>query len=226
LTLEAYVAAGLPAPDRAWGANDYDTANAALGRIVSRDPGALPRLASPRSRAAFLRMVDPTNLEPPRKAPAGQRGLTLGMLGSGAGKISMLYMRAGSQGEDVSRELLALMSFAVRAMAGALDAFDELWDAGRPLNEDGWAHVQHGAAESVAGALTTLTERDFYAAADRAKLADDLGETLPVLVAHLTPLSRTEMMGRLRALANDETDPLLAPALRALAEKTTRRLGP
>jgi hypothetical protein len=81
----------------------------------------------------------------------------------------------------------------------------------------GLEKVRNGLATMTAGALTTLTETTSYRTSERTRLLRYLQETLPAIVAHLSPAAQSETQVRIEALAGDQNLKPLQPGLTELA---------
>ena len=85
LGIEAYVQAGIPAPDRQWSGKDYQVAAAILRQISTPNFSRLPRVDSPASGQLFSRSVAPGNLDIIPGSPAINTAANIAVFASYAG---------------------------------------------------------------------------------------------------------------------------------------------
>ena len=108
LATDAYMAKGMPPPDRPWQPLDYE---AAVKTLQGLDPSQLPRWQSPNSGAVYQRMVATENLDilSNRTLPAEQRiGLVMGFM-QGSKSLAMVYIQGHTKLKAYDHETLDMM---------------------------------------------------------------------------------------------------------------------
>lgn len=221
LTLEEYLAAGLPAHDRSWSGHDALRAAAALEKLSQGAPQRLPRSGSIRSGTLFARLVSPQNLELHRNPlfPLGQRLPDALNWTQAAAQLQMLYANAANQGavgDSENVELLGLQFRLAALMVGVVDELLPTLDPSDPtysVRMQGLDMMRSGMAQQVSGGLTTLTELNFYRVSELKRLLGYMQTTYPVIFTALTDSSRTEAKVRLQGFCNDPQMQELQPEL-------------
>jgi hypothetical protein len=227
LETDAYIAMGMPAPDRVWTVEDMIKVADVLTTLAAKDPGQLPRFKSPRSGQYFARITSPEDLAQFRD-PALSIKVRLPRAveySHATNRLLKLYLSHFSKHEVGDEDMVGISTKLLRVtavMSTLGGEFLPTLDKGDPsyaVRMQGLETVKRGFGGIVIGSLMTLTETDAYRAEARARLLDVMIETFPTIVPWLLPGSRTEMLIRLEKMP---ADPLLAglrPGLKELLRK-------
>ena len=230
LTMDEYVALGVPSATKLWNGDDYLKAVRVLKSLAATTPEKLPRYQSERSGELFSRMTSTKNLEQFRDRQVALQERFPQMLGyyDAINQILKVYLTA-FQAERVSdSDLLGLMGNMMHASVVMLDVVDEFLptlDKNDPKYEvrmRGLNQMKNGMAQVVTGGLLTLTERSFYRTSELRRLIGVFQETMPLIVSRLTPQSQADVLMRLEKMQADTTLTDLQPDLRKLQEKISR----
>jgi hypothetical protein len=225
LDVAAYVAAGVPSPDRDWAGSDMERAAEALTAIVAADPDALPQHGSARSGQLFDRIVSAGDLGivQNEQLSVHQRLGQAITLQEAQRRILMLYLRALEQRQTSGRNLIELVGASLRTSAVIFtlaEAFMATFSPDDPsyaARQSGMDQMRSGFATSLSGALDTLTEAENFSLVDRQRLAEILESVMPDLIGSLTPASRQELVVRLQAMSGEPSLQDLQPRLSSLA---------
>lgn len=165
LRIEAYVQAGIPAPDRQWSGKDYQVAAAILRQISTPNFSRLPRVDSPASGQLFSRSVAPGNLDILRSStlPLDARLSSFQELHKGFMPIMLLYVNTMiTKRQSFDAEVVQLSLFMldytdvsislVEEFLSTLPVDDERHDPNHP----GKQKIREGLATSIDGALDIL----------------------------------------------------------------------
>jgi hypothetical protein len=220
LSADEYLDLGLPAADRPWAGNDYETATKSLKSLGEAHPDQLPRRGSPASGELFARMTSKQNfdLAKDEKFPLNQR-LGLILQYGASSQLVFIYVGALNAGENYDSELIDLTGFQLewaRLLLGIVDEFVPTLDKNDPsyaVRMNGLKTMKQGLAQMVDGCLVTMTEKKTYRISELVRLAGDMEETLPDIMPQLLPASQQEMRKRLKVLVQSEKDPQLRAAL-------------
>jgi hypothetical protein len=224
LAEDAYIARGVPAPDRAWSGEDYLRAATLLKGLAEADYTELPRLRSPTSGALFARLVAAENIQM-AASPLLSDQVALGSLAElmqGAGQVLSVYVDASQHGAVLDSELVSLTYFllqlaaATAPIASTVISAIPLSDPSRPARLKGFEQMRQGFAAMVSGSLTTLTEHSGYRLSELIRLAHGLLATLPRLLPYLPDGVRRELPVRLRGMLAQEPSPVLRARLARL----------
>ncbi len=226
LSIEQYVAKGVPALDQAWTAQDYQRACNALLTLAKEDATRLPRMRSERSGALFQRLVSKEVLrpyeDPGLDLPTRLTGFTT--LGGSVPGLLMTYQGLLGKGHHIERESLELMVMQARVIASmepAMVAFQA--EAHRRRVPDKVLRPQFdqlatGARGVAQGALMIIAARDVYSRSDRSWYIDELRLLLPSLLSLMNPDQRSDTRKQVDALWAAETDPEVKKALDTMRE--------
>lgn len=225
LTADEYLKLGMPATDRAWGGKEMSRAATTLAAMAKDDAGKLPRYRSDRSGVLFARMTSLQNLEMyENKALSLDLRMSPALAYFGAtNDLLQVYVSSFMKGVTGDSELMELIGSDLRTAVVLLGLVDEELpnikpdDPGAAGRIAGLEKIRNGLATMAAGALTTLTEASSYRTSERTRLLRYLQETLPVIVAHLSPAAQSETQVRIEILARDQTLKSLQPGLTELA---------
>jgi hypothetical protein len=226
-TTEEYVHLGLPAPDKAWSADDMAKAAEVLGAIAQQGYQHLPRYKSKRSGEMFARLTSPQNLDffKNRSLPLGSRMPPLLDFGQANTHIFKLYLPGFVNKEIRDTEIVELWGAQLRSTTMMLELLDEFLptitkdDPKYQVRMRGLDRVKRGLAEVVAGGLQTLTERATYRTRELVKLIGFEEVSFPLIVPRLLPADRTATLAQLDKLQNDTTLIDLQPSLGVLRLK-------
>lgn len=225
LTVDEYLKLGVPATDRTWNGDAMQHAATSLMNIAKSDPGHLPRYRSDRSGVMFARMTSPQNLEryQNRKLSLDLRmSPALTYLGA-TNDVLQLYVSSFLKNATGDSELIELIGSELHTAVVLLQLVDEERstlkqdDPNSAKRVAGLEKMRNGLATMTGGALTTLTETSSYRTSERARLLRYLQETLPAIVAHISPDAQSDALDRIETLARDENLKPLQPGLDELA---------
>lgn len=225
LTAEEYLKLGMPATDRAWSGEEMSRAASALAAMAKDDAGKLPRYRSDRSGVLFARMTSLQNLEiyHNKKLSLDLRMSPALAYFDATNDVLQLYVSSFLKGVTGDGELMELIGSDLRTAVVLLGLVDEELptikpdDPGAAGRIAGLGKMRNGLATMTAGALTTLTEASSYRTSERARLLRYLQETLPAIVARISPSAQSETQVHIEALINDESLKTLRPGLTELA---------
>ena len=214
LSAEAYIARGLPAPDRGWTGDEYTRAADVIEKVAAGDAGRLPRLGSPKSGGVFSRIVNPANLDitqtqvvDPRLNLQLEGGIAIGLT-----KVLGVYLMAFQKGARLDDELAEVMSFTVyvsRRLIVDGEAFYSTLPKDDPdmaVRSEGRRKMKDGIAEVVSGTLTDVGNAAGLTPRARLRLARSLEENVPPVRRFLPAGMQQELPVRVRQLYDDEKD--------------------
>jgi hypothetical protein len=205
LSLEEYTKVGVPAPDKPWSADDMIAAAASLTTLVERSPEYLPRYQSARSGSLFARITSAENLQLLKdpSEPIDQRFDRCTKFDQASDTIFNLYALSFPRGAIADSELVELMGMHFR---GAVVMIALAREYAKTLNQQDpkypmliarCVRIKQGLASTVAGALQSFSEKATYRTTELRRLADYLQDTLPAIVAELSPEAQTDVLARI-----------------------------
>ncbi|HEX8913966.1 MAG TPA: hypothetical protein VF796_16575 [Humisphaera sp.] len=220
LAADEYVALGVPSYDRGWLADDMSRAASVL---AAQNPATLPRYGSARSGAVFDRIVSADNLRPlrDRSIAINLRLPQAATLQQSLNQLTKTYLAAYAAGGVGGDELVELSGAVLRSSREVFELAEEFMGTLSPTDPKyaarmhGLETVRQGMAQIVSGTLTTLGEAAVYSVEARVRLVGYCRETLPYMVAHLSPPSKAEVLSRLDRMVAD-------PGMQALRPHTDR----
>ena len=223
LTSAELVERGMPSPDHVWKSDDFDRATSVLAGID--DHTLWPRSGSKRSGAMFARLVSSENFAPIGDAnvPMGTRLATFTSILRAYSSTLNGYVSLfadGKPGYDVELVdlMTALLSVSVpgtrvaQQFIAGLDRADPSYEA----RHDGYQKMCNGVGALVAGAVTSIGERDGYRTAERLRLARNVAMALPDLIDVLPQSSQRDVSIQLEEIAANETDAAVKTVLHDL----------
>jgi hypothetical protein len=208
LSLDAYIAAGMPAYNRTWTSSDMQKAYKVL-KAVAKDKRRLPRYGSDRSGKLFDRMTSEQNLasfEDP-SVPLFQRFPTYLQFIEALRDIGDLYASVFVTDSAYVPEIAEFTGFNQRTVRAGLKLIDEQvksFDKSDPLyakRMEGLELIKRGMATMAAGCLQTLEELPSQQSQARKRLVGHLKASLPEIMPRLPPASRQEILVRIQELA-------------------------
>jgi hypothetical protein len=220
LTVEEYIQAGLPAPDRDWSGDDMVNAERVLRALSQKSDSQLPRYQSKRSGSVFARMTSPENLGllMNKDLPLAVRMAQATNYSQSYNGFLKLHLHACLKDRLRDSELVELMGAQFRLLVVMLELLDQFLPT---LDKDDPAYqtriqaleaIKGSLATIVAGGLQALTERAIYRGTELARLVGYMRETFPLIVPRLSPGARLETTVRLESLQKD-------PAMKDLHEE-------
>ncbi len=221
LNVAAYIAKGLPAPDRSWTGDDYSRAAAILKPLADSDFTQLPRVGSAASGAVFSRFVSLDNLAlaiTPSLTRQQHLPALIALL-QGVSQLSSVYTSASQNGRVFDAEVVDLLRYLLEVTATLVPMAEEFLasvppdDPNMEVRLKGREQMKQGIASVVSGCLTTLTEHSSYRTAELLRLSGTLERTLPVIYAFLPQGVQQELPIRIRSMVEAEADPALKESL-------------
>ncbi|MCC7423853.1 MAG: hypothetical protein IT428_26610 [Planctomycetaceae bacterium] len=227
LSIDEYLKAGMPAPDREWHSVDMETADRILTSLTTTDYAALPRFQSSRSGAMFDRITSRDNLVlfKTDALPNELRVPTFLAYYKSHNEIYKRYLSGYIQKKVTVNELIELSGSTLRGsalLAELVNQFSPPLDKNDPnfaTRSQGLTQAKRGLAITVGGALTMVSDTQNSPPSDRKRLLAALDETFPVILPELLEASQTEIVTRLRTMSQSPDLQELQPELGALAEK-------
>jgi hypothetical protein len=197
-----FVEAGVPATDREWTGTDYKLALATLATTKL----SLPHFREKDGRAVLERMTAQENFSFHRNKtlPIEARMLDHVNLVQAMSAISKLYYEAANKGQDVHKEIAAVLAFTLQAAVPGMELVDEFLptvprDEKYAVRLDGLKKVKSGLTGMFVGAEASLGETKFYSAQDLSLLLETMAATLPRLKTALSAEYRNELRQKLKA---------------------------
>ncbi len=177
-TTAEYLRLGLPAPDKAWSADDMAKAAEILDAVAQQGSQHLPRYKSRRSGEVFARLTSPQNLDffKDRSLPLGSRIPPSFGFGEASNRIFKLYIAGFVKKEVRDTEIVELWGAQLRSTTMMLVLLDEFLptikknDPKYQVRMQGLDRMKRGLAEVVSGGLQTLTERATFRTSELVKL--------------------------------------------------------
>jgi hypothetical protein len=165
LSLEDYIAAGMPAHDRTWSSADMEKAFKVL-QEVAKDKRCLPRYGSDRSGKLFDRITSERNLilyhDP--SIPLTTRFPTYAQYTEALNGISKLYGSVTATDTGFGPDMVEIMGAGLRSVRTCLKLVDEkveTFDKSDPRHAARMAaleQMKRGMATMIAGCLQTVDE--------------------------------------------------------------------
>jgi hypothetical protein len=197
-----FVKAGVPATDREWSGTDYKLALATLAATKL----SLPLFREKDGRAVLERMISQENfsLQRDKTLPMESRMLDHVNVIQAMSAILKLYYEAANKGQDVHKEIAALLAFTLQAAVPGMELADEFLptvprDEKYAVRLDGLKKMKSGLTGMFVGAEASLGETKFYSAEDLSLLLETMVTTLPRLKTALSVEYRTELRQKLKA---------------------------
>lgn len=187
-----YLAKGLPAIDRAWGAVEYGRAAQVLGAIAAESPSQLPRYESERSGAVFSRITTMQNMT----VIADQSLLLETRLAEAVaqlkslGEIMRIYVSAHQTGVTDYAEPFEIMGALFRRVSQAIPLAEESAseltksDPTYKARTKGREQLKSDIVFSIDGAITTLNDRNIPKPYRR-RVLRYLAESIPPIASFL-----------------------------------------
>jgi hypothetical protein len=209
LSLDAYIAAGMPAYDRSWTGTDMEKAFKVLQKLA-KDKGRLPRYGSERSGKLFDRMASEDNLEfcDDPSDSLTKRYSSYSQYIDALKGISDLYESAFATDSAYRPDCVEIVNGAgQRAVSCGLKLADEIVsaldksDPSYARKMKGLDLMKRGAATMAAGCLKSLEDIPSEQLHTRMRLVGHIKSTLPDIFPRLPPGSRAEILVRLQELA-------------------------
>jgi len=208
LSLEAYIAAGMPAYDRTWTSADMAKAYKVLQK-VAKDERRLPRYGSDRSGKLFDRIMSEDNLVfyEDRSVPVSRRFAVFGQYVDGLKGIGDMYPKDTTTEGGYIPDNVEIVGAAQRSARTGLKLAEEMvatFDKSHPryaARMEGFDLIKRGAATMAAGALQGLEGLPSEQTHARKRLAGHIKATLPDILPRLPPGSRAEILVQLQELA-------------------------
>ena len=234
LTIDDYIRAGVPSHDRTWSGDDMRRAADALTRLAKSNAANLPRYEGARSGAVFARLVADDNLDLSRNRsiPIDQRLPNASQLMRSTNQILKVYLAASTRRTIGGSELVELMGAQLRTSSVLFQMVNEMLptlDKKAPsyqVRMSGLEQMKNGVALVVFGCLQTLTESHPYRTSELKRLTGYLQETSPQILPELSTANFSEVVVRVREMANDDEMAHLRPELKSLlvvAEAVARK---
>lgn len=195
-----YLAAGVPATDRAWLGQDYlDTFEA-----ISTGKAPLPMLNDPQGKLVLQRLTNEENfgLHRNKSLPTAQRLSDFAKLQQALNSIFKLYIVEANKGKKVNAEAAIMMAFTMKNFALSIDLANEFLvtvpkDQMNEARSQGVRQMYGGLMISFSGAETSLGETKFYTPADLTLILQAMRSTFPTMLQAFTPDYKLEMKGKL-----------------------------
>lgn len=227
-SLDAYLEAGVPAPDRTWTTFDYARANEAL-QTLKDGRTRLPRYGDPVTGVLFAKLVDEAILEPMKNPEHGLKArLDDGMrVLTSSGALVQLYVEAHTRSPDYAAELARLSVIGFLGSSAMFDLASEIPNApegteNRAKQDAGRAQMGEGLATAVGGLMTMASAPDEIAEPERLHIARSLRRELPRQWHYVPPLSAKELRAKLDKLVKSEPAPAVKSELQQLAAELAR----
>jgi hypothetical protein len=209
LSLDAYIAAGMPSYDRTWTASDIEKALKVLQKLA-KVKGQLPRYGSERSGQLFDRITSEDNLEfcDDPSDPLTKRMSTYSQYTDALRGIDGLYTSAFATDSAYRPDCVEIVNGAgQRAVSRGLklgveivSALDKS-DPSYARKVKGLDLMKRGAATMAAGCLQALEDIPGEHSHTRKRLVSHLKATWPDNFPRLPPGSRAEILVTLQELA-------------------------
>ncbi|WP_439892660.1 hypothetical protein ACS7SF_09255 [Ralstonia sp. 25C] len=200
----SYVKAGMPAPSRVWGGDDYAQAL----RVLQAGTIALPRFADHDGAAILSRMTATENLALCYDAGIAileRYDACLAISGNVSRIIGLYYVTIPANAVGQAQpEAATLAAYGLFAKTSFLQVQKE-WLAQQPKDNsyatraEAVKRSEAGFKTAIAGAVKWFIQGNTFSAADRSVVLKALSETLPTLTAVLTADDREELRQKLVA---------------------------
>lgn len=195
-----FIAAGIPASDRAWIGKDYADAFEAIHKGKS----ALPMLEDPQGNRVFLRLINEENfgLHKNKTLPVTQRLGDFLQLQQGFNSILKAYLAEANKGKKLHAEMAAGTAFTLHIAALGVELANEFLatipkDETYQIRVDGMRKANGGLIISFSAVETSLGETKFYSPDDIALILQAMHTTLPTLLSAFTPDYKLELTKKL-----------------------------
>ena len=226
LSLDKYVAAGVPAIDKPWGIAEYQAASNGILKLGSKWE-ALPRFESERSGALFNRMVSAENLKflsdtaitPEKKMQLATDLMThsVALLQNYLANRS-LYNREVVESLGLVIRLNMVKLQAMQAYVGSLDKTDPKY---QKLADE--LHVlREGLSEFVRIALNPVEDWRTNPTSCRIRMCDILMDILPEMLMAASPEIQGEATEQVAMLAARETELRVKTAITKLKNQLAK----
>ena len=191
-----YVAHGMPATDRDWNGAEIET----FARVIRSKVVPLPRLSEKEGAEQFRRLVSEANFGLARDTAIPLDGRIPDFLRfiQAQRDIMMQYVTEANQGADLHREVTELMCYMLKSSTVMIKLSDELVptikkDSTFEIRMDGLKKMKNAMAVAFTGAEESLSERNFYDAADLSRLLKTMTDCLPIFAATFSNEFRQEL---------------------------------
>jgi len=201
-----YVDAGVPAPDRSWGGEDY----LAAYQAIATNQLPLPSVADEQGKAVIERISNADNLAfiENDSLPMQARAQSAMQLFGGLNQFMAHYAANLYSGQDLGYETALVMAQVLRGSAEMLLLTNEMLknlpkDHTYETRMQGVAQMKDGLMNIVNGTLIVLTEREYFDPEDMSIIIVALQEKLPIFMEHFTPSFQMEILLKLQKLKPD-----------------------
>ena len=192
----------LPALSRQWHGQDYQAASQAIAKGAI----ALPLFSESDGEKTLNRITSVDNLtyQSDTVAPLPARVQDNMIMMAAVSDIAKQYYLAANKGQQVHRELAAMLAFLVRTSASGASLLEQSISA-MPRDYtytkrmEGVKKIQSGLTNILLGAETSLSERNFYNANDISVILEALANSIAPIKRFLAPDVRDELLRKFLA---------------------------